>query len=62
MARGVVFKQAWSINKFVNVLRDSNISAQKIALLGDTTKTVDESSIINKSFLPIATAADLYYL
>ena len=61
-ARGVAFEQSWTIKKLVDLLRDNDISAQTIVLRGDTTKTVDESAINNKSFLPIAIAADLYYL
>ena len=61
-ARGVAFEQSRSIKKLVNSLRDNDINAQKIVLQGDTIRTVDESAINNKSFLPIATAADLYYL
>ena len=41
----------------VGLLRENDISAQKITLEGDTTKTVNE-----KSFLPIAATADWYHL
>ena len=61
-ARGVEFEQLWSIKKLVGLLRDNNISTQKIALEGDKTKTADESAINSKLFLPIVTIADQYYL
>ena len=52
---------ARSIKHLVNLLRDKDLSAQEIVLLSDTTKIADESSVNNKSFLPIETAVDLDY-
>ena len=61
-ARGVAFEQLWSIKKLVGLLRDNDISAQKIALEGDAPNTANEKAINSKSFLPIATTADRYGL
>ena len=61
-ARGVAFEQLWSIKKLVGLLRDNDISAQKIALEGDAPNTANEKAINSKSFLPIATTVDRYGL
>ena len=62
IVRRAAFDKEWSIKKLVDVLRDNDFSAQKIALKGDTTITANESAIKRNLFLPIKISADHYCL